>query len=232
MNPKGKRIVALLLLALMLITLVSSVAAATDESAAAAPEPEETAAPVSEEPAAEPSETPSPEPSEEAEPSETPESPSTEEATPAEDTSGDDDVPRSDDGETLTRAEELFSANDAPAVNGPRLAKAKAAAAEDPTSGNMTKSTCVDFAEYESPTWYCNRYYTEGSHVYGHYFYAAPSPIIPSTACGPTAWSPTPVLWPTSPTKATGQIPPPAPPIGCGNWIPPSGASGASSPTP
>ena len=173
MNPKRKRIVALLLLAVMLITLVSSVAAATDESAAAAPEPEETAAPVSEEPTSEPPELPSPGPSEDADPSEAPEGDQPEESPPIEEASGDDDVPRSDDGETLTRAEELFSANDAPAVNGPRRAKAKAAAAGDPTSGNMTKSTCVDFAEYESPTWYCNRYYTEGSHVYGHYFYAS-----------------------------------------------------------
>ena len=181
MNPKRKRIVALLLLAVMLIILVSSVAAASDESAASTPEqeaevtdstledPVESTEP--EEPSAEPSETPSPEPSEEAEPSEAPEVDRTEESPPIEETSGDDDVPRSDDGETLTRAEELFGA-EAPAitVRGPLQAKANAG---DPTNGSMTKSTCVDFAEYESPTWYCNRYYTEGTHVYGHYFYAS-----------------------------------------------------------
>ena len=181
MNPKRKRILALLLLAVMLVTFVSSVAAASDESAASTPEqeaevtdstledPVESTEP--EEPSAEPSETPSPEPSEEAEPSEAPEVDQPEESPPIEETSGDDDVPRSDDGETLTRAEELFGA-EAPAitVRGPLQAKANAG---DPTSGSMTKSTCVDFAEYESPTWYCNRYYTEGTHVYGHYFYAS-----------------------------------------------------------
>ena len=182
MNPKRKRILALLLLAVMLVTFVSSVAAATDESAASTPEQEAEVTdsaveePVEatepEVPSAEPTETPSPEPSEEVEPSEAPETDQPEEAAPAEEASGDDDVPRSDDGETLTRAEELFGA-EAPAitVRGPLQAKAKAAG--DPVSGSMTKSTCVDFAEYESPTWYCNRYYTEGTHIYGHYFYAS-----------------------------------------------------------
>ena len=58
----------------------------------------------------------------------TPETDQPEEAAPAEEASGDDDVPRSDDGETLTRAEELFGA-EAPAitVRGPLQAKAKAA---------------------------------------------------------------------------------------------------------
>lgn len=182
MNPKRKRILALLLLAVMLVTFVSSVAAATDEIAASIPEQEAEVTdsaveePVEatepEEPSAEPTETPSPEQSEEVEPSEAPETDQPEEVAPAEETSGDDDVPRSDDGETLTRAEELFGA-EAPAitVRGPLQAKAKAAG--DPVSGSMTKSTCVDFAEYESPTWYCNRYYTEGTHIYGHYFYAS-----------------------------------------------------------
>ena len=41
------------------------------------------------------------------------------------------------------------------------------------STGTVSKSTCVNFAQYQSPTWYCNRYYTEGSHVYGHYFYAS-----------------------------------------------------------
>lgn len=59
----------------------------------------------------------------------------------------------SEDGESLTRA----------AVN-PR---ARAA------TGTMTKATCVNFADYYSPTWYCNRYHTGQGHVYGHYFYAA-----------------------------------------------------------
>lgn len=36
----------------------------------------------------------------------------------------------------------------------------------------MGKSTCVDFGGYTSPYWYCNRYYSEGTHVYGHYYYA------------------------------------------------------------
>ena len=39
--------------------------------------------------------------------------------------------------------------------------------------GIVSKSTCVDFAGYTSPYWYCNRYSTQGTHVYGHYYYAA-----------------------------------------------------------
>jgi uncharacterized surface anchored protein len=39
-------------------------------------------------------------------------------------------------------------------------------------SGLMGKSTCVDFAQYTSNRWYCNRYHTTGSHSSGHYFYA------------------------------------------------------------
>jgi hypothetical protein len=39
-------------------------------------------------------------------------------------------------------------------------------------SGLMGKSTCVDFAQYTSSRWYCNRYHTTGSHSGGHYFYA------------------------------------------------------------
>ena len=75
---------------------------------------------------------------------------------------GDDDVPRSEDGETLTRDEELL----APSLLGISLFAAN-------STGTVSKSTCVNFAQYQSLTWYCNRYYSEGSHSYGHYFYAS-----------------------------------------------------------
>lgn len=61
------------------------------------------------------------------------------------------DGPRSDDGAPLTRNEVA--------------AYASATA--------MGKTDCVTFPQYTSPTWYCNRYYTDGTHKYGHYFYAS-----------------------------------------------------------
>ena len=110
----------------------------------------------------EPQETESEPPSEQAKP----------EASETEDTAVEDDVPRSMDGETLTRDENLFPPS-APGT-GPMLKSTtpslRAAAS---STGTVGKSTCVDFAGYTSPYWYCNRYYSEGSHVYGHYFYAA-----------------------------------------------------------
>lgn len=62
-------------------------------------------------------------------------------------------APRSDDGAPLTRNQIMLFA----------------AAGSSATVG---KSTCVSFPEYVSPYWYCNRYYTDGTHKYGHYFYA------------------------------------------------------------
>ena len=62
--------------------------------------------------------------------------------------------PRSDDGAPLTRNQIMLFA----------------AAGSSATVG---KSTCVSFPEYVSPYWYCNRYYTDGTHKYGHYFYAS-----------------------------------------------------------
>ncbi len=59
-------------------------------------------------------------------------------------------------GETLTRH--------AVSTGGPRRARSSA-------YGTVSKSTCVEFAGYTSPYWYCNRYDTLGSHVYGHYYY-------------------------------------------------------------
>ena len=61
-------------------------------------------------------------------------------------------------GETLTRH--------AMTTGGPWRARSAA-------YGIVSKSTCVDFAGYTSPYWYCNRYNTQGTHVYGHYYYAA-----------------------------------------------------------
>lgn len=61
------------------------------------------------------------------------------------------DGPRSDDGAPLTRNE---------------IATYAATTA-------MGKTDCVTFPQYTSPTWYCNRYYTDGTHKYGHYFYAS-----------------------------------------------------------
>lgn len=64
------------------------------------------------------------------------------------------DGPRSDDGAPLTRNQIMLFA----------------AAGSSATVG---KSICVSFPEYVSPYWYCNRYYTDGTHKYGHYFYAS-----------------------------------------------------------
>lgn len=61
------------------------------------------------------------------------------------------DGPRSDDSASLTRNE---------------IATYAAAA-------TMGKTDCVTFPQYTSPYWYCNRYYTDGTHKYGHYFYAS-----------------------------------------------------------
>ena len=61
------------------------------------------------------------------------------------------DGPRSDDGAPLTRNE---------------IATYAAATA-------MGKTDCVTFPQYTSPYWYCNRYDTDGTHKYGHYFYAS-----------------------------------------------------------
>jgi hypothetical protein len=58
--------------------------------------------------------------------------------------------PLSEDGEALTRTDIMPIA----------------------ASRLMGKSTCVDFAQYTSSRWYCNRYHTTGSHSSGHYFYA------------------------------------------------------------
>lgn len=61
------------------------------------------------------------------------------------------DGPCSDDGAPLTRNEVAACAS-ATAIG---------------------KTDCVTFPQYTSPTWYCNRYYTDGTHKYGHYFYAS-----------------------------------------------------------
>lgn len=61
------------------------------------------------------------------------------------------DGPCSDDGAPLTRNEVAACAS-ATAIG---------------------KTDCVIFPQYTSPTWYCNRYYTDGTHKYGHYFYAS-----------------------------------------------------------
>jgi uncharacterized surface anchored protein len=37
----------------------------------------------------------------------------------------------------------------------------------------MSKSDCVEFSAYTSPSWHCNRYSTNGSHSYGHYYYCS-----------------------------------------------------------
>ena len=61
------------------------------------------------------------------------------------------DGPYSDDGAPLTRNEVAACAS-ATAIG---------------------KTDCVTFPQYTSPIWYCNRYYTDGTHKYGHYFYAS-----------------------------------------------------------
>ena len=61
-------------------------------------------------------------------------------------------------GETLTRH----------VVSSGGLRRARAA-----SNGTVGKSTCVEFSSYTSPYWYCNRYDTLGTHVYGHYYNCA-----------------------------------------------------------
>lgn len=68
-----------------------------------------------------------------------------------------DTEPLDVNGETLTRH----------AVNTGGRMRARAAAS------SVGKSTCVEFSSYTSPYWYCNRYDTLGTHVYGHYYNCA-----------------------------------------------------------
>ena len=152
MNIKHKRILALLLLAAMVIGAVPSVLAVEGMASDVEPVMESSEEPTGSQ------ESSSTEPEEPQIPP-----PEAEELTPVEEDTGDDDVPRSMDGETLTRDEELLSGTPI----GISLFAARAATA------TVSKSTCVNFSQYTSPTWYCNRYYTEGTHTYGHYFYAS-----------------------------------------------------------
>ena len=64
------------------------------------------------------------------------------------------EAPTSMDGETLTRMD-----------NGGVMLLGG--------GGTMGKSTCVTFAAYQSARWKCHRYEVDGSHSYGHYFYAS-----------------------------------------------------------
>lgn len=84
------------------------------------------------------------------------------ELTPVEEAAEDDDGPLSDDGQSLTRDEELLAATQ----GGIMLFSARAA------TGTMGKQLCVSYSRYESPTWYCHRYEVDGTHKYGHYFYS------------------------------------------------------------
>lgn len=152
MKIKHKRILALLLLAAMVIGIAPSVLAVGDSAASSAEPAVESSGESAGTQGASSAET--------NEPRIAP--PEATELTPVEEDTGDDDVPRSEDGETLTRDEELL----APSLLGISLFAAN-------STGTVSKSTCVNFAQYQSPTWYCNRYYTEGSHSYGHYFYAS-----------------------------------------------------------
>ncbi len=84
--------------------------------------------------------------------------PAAEEAQEKTKESAEDQEPTDMNGETLTRH--------AVSTGGPRRARAA-------SYGTVGKSTCVDFAGYTSPYWYCNRYATQGTHVYGHYYYCS-----------------------------------------------------------
>lgn len=69
-----------------------------------------------------------------------------------------DQEPTDMNGEALTRH----------VVSSGGLRRARAA-----SNGTVGKSTCVEFSSYTSPYWYCNRYDTLGTHVYGHYYNCA-----------------------------------------------------------
>ena len=168
-----RRTLALILLAALLVGAVPLVMASnsSDSSTAEDSAQESVAEPsATEDQGVSPASSSLEEPTEPTEPAE--ESSLEPEASESEDTAVDDDVPRSMDGETLTRDENLFPP--AAPSTGPMLkSTAPSLRAAASSTGTVGKSTCVDFAGYTSPYWYCNRYYSEGSHVYGHYFYAA-----------------------------------------------------------
>ncbi len=70
-------------------------------------------------------------------------------------------------------ADEAASAEDSLSIDGETLTRSQVSPNIRAATGTMTKTWCVDFADYYSPTWYCNRYHTGVGHSYGHYFYAS-----------------------------------------------------------
>ena len=148
---KRSKWIRFLALALLLAMAVGAIPAAmaTEESAVEQTAPDSVSdEPLNVEPGTSAAESPEPEPT----PSQQP--PAAEEA--QEET--EEPEPTDMNGETLTRH--------AVSTGGPRRARAA-------SYGTVGKSTCVDFAGYTSPYWYCNRYATNGTHSYGHYYYCS-----------------------------------------------------------
>ena len=151
-RSKWIRFLALTLLLAMVVDIVPA-AIATEESAVEQTVPDSVSdEPIEAEPEATAAVSPEPEPT----PSKQP--PAAEEVQEETEESAEDQEPTDMNGETLTRH--------AVSTGGPRRARSAA-------YGTVGKSTCVEFSGYTSPYWYCNRYSTVGSHVYGHYYYAA-----------------------------------------------------------
>lgn len=75
--------------------------------------------------------------------------------------------------ESATEPEPTTSPPEPTAMDGQPLTRSEMLQWARSAKATMTKGTCVEFAEFCSPTWYCNKYYTSGSHVYGHYFYSS-----------------------------------------------------------
>lgn len=152
---KRSKWIRFLALALLLAMAVGAIPAAmaTEDSAVEQTVPDS----VSDEPLeVEPETTAAVSPEPEPTPSKQP--PAAEEVQAETEEPAEDQEPTDMNGETLTRH--------AISTGGPRRARAA-------SYGTVGKSTCVDFAGYTSPYWYCNRYATQGTHVYGHYYYCS-----------------------------------------------------------
>ena len=149
-RSKWIRFLALALLFAIAVGIVPAAMATEDSSVEQTVSDSVSDEPLEVEPEASAAESLNPEPT----PSEQPEEPQEETEEPIE--AQEPQEPTDMNGETLTRH--------AMATGGLRRARSAA-------YGTVGKSTCVEFSGYTSPYWYCNRYSTMGTHVYGHYYY-------------------------------------------------------------
>ena len=152
---KRSKWIRFLALALLLAMAVGAIPAAmaTEDSAVEQTAPDSVSdEPLNVESEASAAESPEPEPTPSQQPT------AAEEGQKETEEPAEDQEPTDMNGETLTRH--------AVSTGGPRRARAA-------SYGTVGKSTCVDFAGYTSPYWYCNRYATNGTHSYGHDYYCS-----------------------------------------------------------